>query len=358
MEVTFVEAILLLNQVGDKRVFLGLCIRLSNDCGFEVNMRLPPLQSLRAFDAAARHLNFTRAAEELFVTQGAISQQIRQLEEYLGFRLFFRLPRRLQLTEEGDRLARATFEGFSRIAGEIDSLRAVEEAGVVTVSVLQSFAVKWLVPRLGHFREAHPDIDVRIHADDRLVDFRNEGIDLAVRFGRGRYPNLYTELLMRDEVFPVCSPDYLASSPPLNRPADIAGHQLLHDATSHIEQPRAADWQFWLEGVGVKGIDLRRGLRFNSGDMVIQAALMGHGVGMARTSLAAQDLKAGLLVRPFPQTVASSYAYYLTCPEENLNRPRVQSFIRWLKDEVAATLKDIEENQPALTVITPDPGKS
>ncbi|WP_085588912.1 transcriptional regulator GcvA [Thalassospira sp. MCCC 1A01428] len=312
-------------------------------------MRLPPLQALRAFDAAARHLNFTRAAEELFVTQGAVSQQIRQLEEYLGFRLFFRLPRRLQLTDEGERLARATSEGFTRIAGEIESLLAVEEAGVVTVSVLQSFAVKWLIPRLGHFRAEHPDIDVRIHADDRLVDFRTEGIDLAVRFGRGHYPNLHTERLMRDEVFPVCSPDYLANSPILHVPQDIAGHQLLHDATSDPSLPRAADWQFWLDGVGVTGIDLRRGLRFNSGDMVIQAALMGQGVGVARTSLAAQDLKAGLLVRPFPQKVVSSYAYYVTCPEENLNRPRVMAFIRWLKKEVEATLKDIEENQPGLS---------
>ncbi|MFH1804087.1 MAG: transcriptional regulator GcvA [Pseudomonadota bacterium] len=319
-------------------------------------MRLPPLQALRAFEAAARHLNFTRAAEELFVTQGAVSQQIRQLEEYLGFRLFYRLPRRLQLTDEGDRLARAANEGFSRIAGEIESLLAVEEAGVVTVSVLQSFAVKWLIPRLGHFRDQHPDIDVRIHADDRLVDFRAEGIDLAVRFGRGRYPNLYAELLMRDEVFPVCSPDYLASAPPLRTPEDILNHQLLHDATAQVELPRAADWNFWLEGVGVNNITLRRGLRFNSGDMVIQAALMGQGIGMARTSLAAQDLKAGLLVRPFPQKVASSYAYYIACPEENLNRPRVQAFVRWLKEEVTATLKDIEENQPTLAV-TIDPSK-
>jgi LysR family glycine cleavage system transcriptional activator len=307
------------------------------------------LQALRAFDAAARHLNFTRAAEELFVTQGAVSQQIRQLEEYLGFRLFFRLPRRLVLTDEGERLARATSEGFTRIAGEIESLLAVEEAGVVTVSVLQSFAVKWLIPRLGHFRTEHPEIDVRIHADDRLVDFRTEGIDLAVRFGRGHYPNLHTERLMRDEVFPVCSPDYLAANPPLRVPQDIAGHQLLHDATSDAGMPRASDWQFWLDGVGVDGIDLRRGLRFNSGDMVIQAALMGQGIGVARTSLAAQDLKAGLLVRPFSQKVVSSYAYYVTCPEENLNRPRVTAFIRWLKKEVAATLKDIEENQPGLS---------
>lgn len=313
-------------------------------------MRLPPLQALRAFEAAARHLNFTRAAEELFVTQGAVSQQIRQLEEYLGFRLFYRLPRHLKLTEEGDRLARAAHEAFARIASEVESLLAVEEAGVVTVSVLQSFAVKWLVPRLGHFRAEHPDIDVRIHADDRLVDFQREGIDLAVRFGRGIYPNLHTEQLMRDEIFPVCSPDYLAASPALNEPDDISGHQLLHDATSETQALPAADWKFWLDAVGAKNVDLRRGLQFNSGDMVIQAALMGQGIGVARTSLAAQDLKAGLLVRPFPQKVVSNYAYYLACPEENLNRPRVQTFIRWLKKEVAATLQDIEDNQPGLSI--------
>lgn len=305
-------------------------------------MRLPPLQSLRAFDAAARNLSFTRAAEELFVTQGAISQQVRQLEDYLGFKLFHRLPRQIHLTEEGVQLAHATSVGFSRIAHEIERLMRVEETGIVTVSVLQSFAVKWLVPRLGHFREAYPDIDVRIHADDRLVDLRTEGIDLAVRFGNGRYPNLTCELLMRDESFPVCSPAYLATHPPLREPGDIAGHQLLHDATAILDHPHAADWELWLAGVGVSGIDLRRGLRFNSGDMVIQAALMGQGIGMARTSLAALDLAAGNLVRPFPQSVASNGAYYLVYPEEHLRRPRVQAFVDWLKSEVNTTLSEID----------------
>ena len=307
-------------------------------------MRLPPLQSLRAFDAAARHLSFTRAAEELFVTQGAISQQVRQLEEYLGFRLFHRLPRQIHLTEEGARLSRATSAGFSKIADEIERLKAVEDAGVVTVSVLQSFAVKWLVPRLGHFREAYPDIDVRIHADDRLVDLHTESIDLAVRFGNGEYPNLHCELLMHDESFPVCSPAYLAAHPPLNTPADIAGHQLLHDATVVMDHPHAADWEFWLDAVDVTDVDVSRGLRFNSGDMVIQAALIGQGLGMARTSLAALDLKAGNLVRPFVQSVASNGAYYLVYPEDHLKRPRVLAFVSWLKNEVAATLKDIDED--------------
>jgi len=306
-------------------------------------MRLPPLQSLRAFEAAARHLSFTRAAEELFVTQGAISQQVRQLEEYLGFKLFHRLPRQIHLTEEGVQLAHATSKGFSRIADEIERLKAVEETGVVTVSVLQSFAVKWLVPRLGNFREAFPDIDVRIHADDRLVDLHTESIDLAVRFGSGKYSNLHCELLMHDESFPVCSPSYLATHPPLNTPADIAGHQLLHDATVVMDHPHTADWELWLNAVGVGGIDVSRGLRFNSGDMVIQAALIGQGVGMARTSLAALDIKAGNLVRPFTQSVASNGAYYLVYPEDHLKRPRVRAFVGWLKNEVAATLKEIDE---------------
>jgi LysR family glycine cleavage system transcriptional activator len=310
-------------------------------------MRLPPLQSLRAFDAAARHLSFTKAADELFVTQGAISQQVRQLEEHLGFKLFHRLPRQIHLTEEGAQLARATSAGFSCISDEIERLTRVEETGVVTVSVLQSFAVKWLVPRLGHFRDAYPDIDVRIHADDRLVDLRTEGIDLAVRFGAGKYNNLSCELLMRDECFPVCSPAYLKNSPPLEKPEDIAAHQLLHDATTILDHPHTADWAFWLEGVGADHVDISRGLRFNSGDMVIQGALMGQGIAMARTSLAALDLKAGNLVRPFPQSVASSGAYYLVYPEEHMRRPRVRAFVDWLKNEVAATLREIDEDTSA-----------
>jgi len=308
-------------------------------------MRLPPLQSVRAFDAAARHLSFTKAAEELFVTQGAVSQQVRQLEEYLGFKLFHRLPRQIHLTEEGAQLAQATTAGFSRIADEIERLTRVEETGVVTVSVLQSFAVKWLVPRLGHFRDAYPDIDVRIHADDRLVDLRTEGIDLAVRFGSGHYPGLVCEMLMRDESFPVCSPAYLAANPELKTPADVAGHQLLHDATTFMDHPHAADWEFWLNGVGAEGVDVSRGLRFNSGDMVIQAALMGQGIAMARTSLAALDLAAGNLVRPFAQSVASSGAYYLVYPEEHLRRPRVKAFVSWLKNEVAETLREIDPDE-------------
>jgi LysR family glycine cleavage system transcriptional activator len=307
-------------------------------------MRLPPLQSLRAFDAAARHLSFTKAAEELFVTQGAISQQVRQLEEFLGFKLFHRLPRQIYLTEEGAQLAHATTAGFSRISDEIKRLMRVEETGVVTVSVLQSFAVKWLVPRLGHFREAYPDIDVRIHADDRLVDLHTESIDLAVRFGSGKYPNLHCELLMHDEWFPVCSPAYLANNPGLQTPQDIAGYQLLHDATVEMDHPYAANWAFWLDAVGVTGVDVSRGLRFNSGDMVIQAALIGQGLGIARTSLAAFDLKAGNLVRPFAQSVASSGAYYLVYPEEHLKRPRVLAFVSWLKEEVAATLREIDDD--------------
>lgn len=303
-------------------------------------MRLPPLPALRAFEAAARHLSFTRAAEELFVTQGAVSQQVKQLESYLGFKLFYRLPRKLVLTEEGVRLSRAAHEAFMRVAGEIESLLAVEEAGMLTVSVLQSFAVKWLIPRLGRFKEEHPEIDVRVHADDRLVDFHSDGVDLAVRFGRGGYANLAVDQLMDETVFPVCSPKLLDGPKPLGCPEDLRAHTLFHDATGRQFDLSGSDWRAWFAAAGVTDVSLKGGPAFNSGDMAIQAAIMGQGVALARASLAFDDLEAGLLVRPFPQTVRSRIQYYICCPEENLERPRVRAFVDWLHREAAVCRLD------------------
>ena len=310
-------------------------------------MRLPPLQALRSFEAASRHLSFTRAAEELCVTQGAVSQQVKQLEDYLGLKLFYRLPRKLEPTEQGVRLFRAANEAFTRISAEVEQLKSVEQAGVLTVSVLQSFAVKWLIPRLAKFRALHPDVDVRIHADDRLVDFRNDGIDVAVRFARKPSPGMHTELLFTDLIFPVCAPMLLNDERyPITRPADLVHHVLLHDATArgfdllNNMSPTEAeadnsDWTHWLSEHPVRGVDPNRGVSFNAGDMVVQAAITGQGVAMARLSMAFDDLKAGLLVRPFAETSASSFSYYTTLPEETMDRPRVKVFVDWLRAQAA-----------------------
>ena len=308
-------------------------------------MRLPPLQALRTFEAASRHLSFTRAAEELCVTQGAVSQQVKQLEEYLGLKLFYRLPRKLEPTEEGVRLFRAANEAFTRISAEVEQLKSVEQAGVLTVSVLQSFAVKWLIPRLGKFRALHPDVDVRIHADDRPVNFRSDGIDMAVRFARKASEGVYSELLFTDLIFPVCSPMLLNDEKyPITEPADLVNHVLLHDATArgfdlrdHMPPTEAeadnADWKHWLSEHPVRGVDPNRGVTFNAGDMVVQAAITGQGVAMARLSVAFDDLRAGLLVRPFEQTSTSGFSYYITLPEGNMERAWVKVFVDWLRAE-------------------------
>ena len=310
-------------------------------------MRLPPLQALRSFEAASRHLSFTRAAEELCVTQGAVSQQVKQLEEYLGLKLFYRLPRKLESTEQGVRLFRATHEAFTRIAAEVEQLKSVERAGVITVSVLQSFAVKWLIPRLAKFRALHPDVDVRIHADDRLIDFRSDGIDVAVRFERKASPGLYNELLFAELIFPVCAPMLLNDERyPINKPADLIHHVLLHDATArgfdlrnHMSPAEAeadnSDWTHWLAEHPVRGVDPDRGVIFNAGDMVVQAAITGQGVAMARLSMAFDDLRSGLLVRPFEEISTSSFSYYTSLPEENMERPQVKVFVDWLRAEAA-----------------------
>lgn len=290
---------------------------------------LPPLNALRVFEAAARLLSFTRAADELAVTQAAVSHQIKSLEQWLGVPLFQRLPRRLELTDGGRELLAAIRDAFDRIEGAAARVRRNDGAGPLTVTVLPSFAAKWLVPRLGRFQTLHPDIEVRIAADTRLSRF-DDGVDLAIRAGRGDWPDLVCERLLREELYPVCSPRLLAGPVPLVEPADLKGHTLLHD---DFEQ----DWRMWLDAAGVTGVDWRRGPRFSDSSMVVQAAVEGQGVALARSALAQEDLKAGRLVRPFRIDIASRLAYYFVCPPSHASRPKVRAFRDWLMKEAAAS---------------------
>lgn len=289
---------------------------------------LPPLNALRAFEAAARLLSFTRAADELAVTQAAVSHQIKSLEEWLGVLLFQRLPRRLALTDGGRELLATIRNSFDRIESAVGRVRRNDGAGPLTVSVLPSFAAKWLVPRLGRFQTQHPDIEVRIAAETRLSLF-DDGVDLAIRAGRGHWPDLVCERLLNEELFPVCSPRLLAGPAPLVDPADLKRHTLLHD---DFEQ----DWRMWLDAAGVTGVDWRRGPRFSNSSMVIQAAVEGQGVALARSALAQADLKAGRLVRPFRIDIASDLAYYIVCPAAHTARPKVRAFRDWLMREATA----------------------
>jgi LysR family transcriptional regulator, glycine cleavage system transcriptional activator len=293
-----------------------------------MSRQLPPLNSLLAFEAAARHLSFTRAAAELHVTQSAISQQIKTLEAHLGLPLFRRLHRTLLLTDEGQRYLPALRDTFDRLDGATQRLLQRDTPERLTVSVLPSFAARWLVHRLGRFRELRPELDVLISTSLELVDFSRQAVDIAIRFGRGRYPGLRCERLLEEEVFPVCSPALLKGPHALRKPADLRHHALLHDETY-------GDWQRWLLAAGVTSVDARRGTTFVDSSMLVQAAVAGQGVAIARRSLAAEDLAAGRLVRVFEMSLPVEYAYYVVYPQANAEVPKIQAFRDWLHAEAA-----------------------
>jgi LysR family glycine cleavage system transcriptional activator len=290
------------------------------------SVELPSLNALRAFEAAARHLSLTLAGRELHVTQSAVSHQVQNLEDELGVELFRRLPRSLRLTPAGEALAAAAREAFGRIE---DAARAVDRRPArLCVSVLPSFAARWLLPRLKRFRSSWPRLELRIHASREPCDFARDGVDVAIRYGRGGFRGLRSEELFSEEIFPVCSPRLART---LRSPADLRRHVLLHD------EVRAAHggWAEWLRAVGAKGIDARRGTTFTDAHLMLQAAADGQGVALARSALAAGDLAAGRLVRPFECGVPARYHYFLVCPPAHAGRPEVRAFRDFLVAEVA-----------------------
>lgn len=295
-------------------------------------MKLPPLAPLRAFEAAGRHLSFTRAAAELHVTQGAVSQQVKQLEEHLGFALFRRLPRKLELTDEGRAFHEVVGDALRQISGKAESLKAADGNRPVTISVVPSFAVKWLIPRLTRFRRDHPDIPVRVDADHRIVDLRASEVDLAVRFTEQDFPDLHSVELFRDRVFPVCSPDLVREGKAPRRLEDLRDAVLLHE-NAPIWNESASDWDHWIKAAGLEGVELPAGPSFTQGDMVLQAAILGEGIALSRGSLAELDLASGRLVKPLDVSIPCPRAHYLVCLEEALSRANVATFYEWLVDE-------------------------
>ncbi len=291
--------------------------------------RLPPLNALRAFEAAGRHLSFTQAAKELHVTQAAISHQVKALEERLGVELFHRRNRALFLSEAGQAYLPPVRESFDRLAAATERLLKRDTVGTLTVSTLYSFAVSWLVPRLKHFQSRYPDLDVRITASDQVIDLTREDVDIAIRYGRGYWPGLRADRLMEENVFPVCSPALLDGPKPLRRPEDLTHHVLLHDDMRE-------SWRMWLLAAGVEGVEPERGPAFSHSFMVIQAAIEGQGVALGRSALVAADLKARRLVKPFDVSVPADYAYYVVCPEASAERPKVKAFREWLLAEASA----------------------
>ncbi len=288
---------------------------------------LPPLNALPDFEAAARHLSFTRAAEELHVTHGAVSRQVKSLEDYLGLPLFRRLNRALRLTDEGQAYARTVRALLDSLADSTRRLRAPKDSRALTVSTTYSFTSGWLVPRLARFRALHPEIDVRLLANDQIADFARDNIDLGIRYGRGNYPGLAAERLLGDDFVPVASPALLKGRYPLRKPADLRHHVLLHEEGNEV------DWRMWLAAAGLDSIDASRGPVFSHSIMAVQAAIRGEGVALGRTTLIAEELASGQLVRLFDLRLEAEMAYYIVCPPRALDQPKIRAFRDWLLSE-------------------------
>ena len=292
-----------------------------------MSQQLPPLTTFRSFEASARLLSFSKAADELHVTHGAVSRAVRHLEDHLGVKLFKRSVRAIHLTATGATYATSVRDVLGRLAAATAAIMDQQSMGVLNISTLDSFAAKWLIPRLFRFRQAHGDIDVRLATSAKLADFVNDGIDIAIRYGSGRYPGIKAELLMREEVFPVCSPMLVKGTHPLKSAADLKHHTLIHDAFE-------IDWAMWLKTAGVEGVDPHRGPQFESSFHAVQAAIQGEGVVLGRSALVADDLKAGRLVKPFSVSLPADLAYYVAYPAQTSQRPKVRAFRDWLFEEV------------------------
>ncbi len=298
---------------------------------------LPPLNALKVFESAARHLSFTKAAEELHVTPGAVSQQIKALEEFIGGRLFRRTKRALLLTDAAQASLPILREAFDKLEEASRILTARGDSKRLTVSVAPSLAAKWLVPRLDRFHERQPEIEVWISADMEVVDFAVDDIDLAIRYGAGRYSGLEVELLMEESILPVCSPRLLQGAHPIRTPHDLAHHPLLHDGSPDQDDMASTNWAMWLKAAGVCDIDAKRGAKFNQSSLVIEAAVAGKGVALAKSAIALADLEAGRLVAPFDLTTPSSFSYYVVHPASKSRNAAVKAFKKWLREEADAT---------------------
>ena len=289
-------------------------------------MKRIPVGPLRAFDVAARNLNLSAAAAELNVTHAAVSRQVKQLEQRLGVKLFERLPRGLKLTAHGALLAEGTRDAFDRLASAIEDVSVPQVRRKLTISTFASLAARWLMPRVGGFAALFPDVDLQVITSTRLVDFAREDVDIAIRFGGGRYPGLHVVPLFKPQEIVVCSPALLKRGPPIKKYEDLKHHTLLHD-DSH------RSWTRWLEAVGAKSVNPRRGIICGDRNAMLQAALEGQGVALASQIFAANDLARGRLVKVFDVEVASPFAIYGVCLPRRLNDPIVSGALDWLARE-------------------------
>jgi LysR family glycine cleavage system transcriptional activator len=305
---------------------------------------MPPLNSLRAFEAAARYSNFRKAADELHVTPAAVSHQVKALEDYLGIQLFRRRTRTraLELTEAARACLPRLREGFDALATATALIKTHSARETLTVKVPPSFAVKWLGRRIDRFVSAHPDIDMHIDASPQTIDGRpDEGGQrmpfdalpghghVAIRFGTGNYPGCRAEKLFSVALAPMCAPQLVKGELPLREPADLHHHTLLHDDTLDLHDGRSK-WEMWLKAAGVENVDMTRGPHFNHAALALEAAIDGSGVALSYPLLASADLAAGRLVMPFTLAIPLESAYYVVCAEAVADQRKVAAFRNWL----------------------------
>jgi LysR family glycine cleavage system transcriptional activator len=291
-----------------------------------MSRKLPPLTTLPSFEAAARLLSFSKAAEELHLTHGAISRAVKNLEEQLGVQLFERGTRSVSLTEVGEPYALAVRDVLERLVAATAAATTRYSSPTLNVSTSDGFAGRWLVPRLYRFHRAHDEIDVRISTTGKLANFLGDGIDVAIRYGGGVYAGLTSEFLTGEEIFPVCSPRLLEGEHPLRTPQELRYHTLIH---------HGFPWSEWLDSAGVEGVDTKTGITFDSTSFAMEAAAQGQGVVLGRTMLVSADLAAGRLVRPFEHALPSPSSFYLVYPPEAIRQRKVKAFRDWLLSEIA-----------------------
>ncbi|MCV6591317.1 MAG: LysR substrate-binding domain-containing protein [Silicimonas sp.] len=292
-----------------------------------------PYPTLRAFEAVVRHSGFSAAAEELGISQSAISQHVKSLEEWLGQELLIRGVRKSRPTPEGEELAQAIVEGLGRISNVCAQLRDKQRMDrTIVISCLPGFAFNWLFSRLLHFDIAHPDLSISIATDTGERPFTGANSDIGIRYGQGAFSDLSVDHLMGERLFPVCAPSLL---PRLYSVADLAHHTLLVDENLPYGDA-SPTWDFWARETGQTLPEPLRTRRFGQANMVTQAAIEGLGVALGREPLVIDALREGRLVRPFPQIARSRYGYWLICRPEIRDRPRVQTFLDWIKSEATS----------------------
>ncbi len=293
------------------------------------------LALLHTFEVTASHLSFTRAADDLHLTQGAVSHRIRHLEELLGFRLFIRMTRKLALTQEGERLLATLSRSLRQISDEIEDIREQDLRGLLHIGIAPTLAQLWLMPRLADFQRSWPSLNLKLKVRAGVVDFHEEQVDLAIYYGNGRYADLYQERLMSERLLPVCSPEYARQLGCEGRPEQLAEAVFIHASESTDVQEAMGEWRHWCRELGVDLPLEERTFSVNHYGLALMAAESGMGIAMGRETLVRPLLASGSLVSPCPLQVASERGYDLICPHENRDRLRFQAFTNWLHEQLA-----------------------